>query len=326
MKKIKRIKLFLLIIMTVSLFSLSSCENPELQCEHKWGEWQFNENYHWRQYACEHKTTIKREWHIDDGKDGLCDVCNAEMYKISPLDIDNLDGKYYGECSYSSVYSGLVIDGKEFVFNDSKYYNFEKVVIEKIDGFFDRLSDESLYENWYLNMPVEKLKEATNIYYYELNKDNISHTGVYLFKVDNDIYLFNASYSEEFKYLIFEGFRLIERREFYTLEQALTCEYLKQEDLEVIANLYNNKTVCEQELAIDIKTQILKQFCKENNIEYKDNIGNVRFYGEYNGSYVVMIDGFGKNYISVNEQVIVDGVTFNYDTTQRLFVWNYLDK
>ena len=320
MKKIKRIKLFLLIIMTVSLFSLSSCEAPT--CEHKWGEWQFNENYHWRQYACEHKTTIKREWHIDDGKDGLCDVCNAEMDKISPLDIDNLDGKYYGECSYSSVYSGLVIDGKEFVFNDSKYYNFEKVVIEKIDGFFDRLSDESLYENWYLNMPLEKLKEATNIYYYETSRDDISYGGIYLFKVENDIYLFDASYSEEFQYLIFEGHRLIERREIYSLDIATLCGYLTHEDLEAVAELFNNQKVSSQNLDTEIKTQILKQFCYENNIDYEENMGSIRFYGEYNGSYVIMVDGCGEEHAEVEEEVEVDGVVFNYSDTQRLLVWN----
>ena len=326
MKRIKLIKILLLISIAIPLFLLSSCENPEPQCEHVWGEWQSNENYHWRQYICGHLTTIKRYWHIDDDKDELCDVCNAEMDKISPLDIDNLDGKYFGECVYVSIYSGYNIDGIEFVFNDSKYNNLEKVVVEKLDGFFDRLDDKSNYEHWYLNMPVEKLKEATNIYYFERSRDDSSYAGIYLFKVENDIYLFDASYSEEFHYLIFEGFRLIERREFYTLNQAFNCEYLTHEDLEEIANLYNNETVSEQELDTGIKTQILKQFCEENNIEYKENIGSVRFYGEYNGSYVVMVDGCGKKYAEVPKQVEVDGVVFNYSDTQRLLVWNANEK
>ena len=47
--------------------------------EHTWGEWQYNNEYHWRNYSCEHSTPNNSSKHIDDNNDNECDVC---LYKI----------------------------------------------------------------------------------------------------------------------------------------------------------------------------------------------------------------------------------------------------
>lgn len=57
--------------------TLTACN---MQHEHTWGEYQYNESEHWRTYTCGHTAPNNNTSHIDDNDDGNCDICN---YKIS---------------------------------------------------------------------------------------------------------------------------------------------------------------------------------------------------------------------------------------------------
>ena len=56
--------------------ALTACN---MQHEHTWGEYQYNESEHWRTYTCGHTAPNNNSNHIDDNVDGNCDVCNYKM-------------------------------------------------------------------------------------------------------------------------------------------------------------------------------------------------------------------------------------------------------
>lgn len=91
----RKIKIF--IILLSSLFYLCSCnkENNEEICTHPLGEWQYDDNIHWREYACTHLTPEQAKEHLwDDGteissdynfseSEYTCTVCGYKKISIS---------------------------------------------------------------------------------------------------------------------------------------------------------------------------------------------------------------------------------------------------
>lgn len=90
-----------LLIAFICLFVLLGCNNTsnEEACQHTWGEWQFNDEEHWRDFTCGHdsqKVAGKHSWddgvEIEGGNGGYlieytCTVCgkkNQEMITIIP--------------------------------------------------------------------------------------------------------------------------------------------------------------------------------------------------------------------------------------------------
>ena len=116
---------------------------------------------------------------------------------------------------------------------------------------------------------------------------------------------------------------------FYSLQEAFNNQFLTHEDLEEIANCKNNVNYEDlPKIDIMIEDKIKEDFCSMNDINYgldTEIPGTIRFFGKYDKGlgyifYIVMIDNI-FDYQDVIGQEVVDGITFNYDTTQRILVW-----
>ena len=116
---------------------------------------------------------------------------------------------------------------------------------------------------------------------------------------------------------------------FYSLQEAFNNQFLTHEDLEEIANCKNNVNYEDlPKMDIMIEDKIKEDFCSMNDINYgldTEIPGTIRFFGKYDKGlgyifYIVMIDNI-FDYQDVIGQEVVDGITFNYDTTQRILVW-----
>ena len=63
-------KLFILFTLFICFSALTGCNNTsdEATCQHTWGEWQFNDEAHWRDYTCGHDSPeVAGEHTWDDG-------------------------------------------------------------------------------------------------------------------------------------------------------------------------------------------------------------------------------------------------------------------
>ena len=116
---------------------------------------------------------------------------------------------------------------------------------------------------------------------------------------------------------------------FYSLQEAFNNQFLTHEDLEEIANCKNNVNYEDlPKIDIMIEDKIKEDFCLMNDINYgldTEIPGIIRFFGKYDKGlgyifYIVMIDNI-FDYPDVIGQEVVDGITFNYDTAQRILVW-----
>ena len=110
---------------------------------------------------------------------------------------------------------------------------------------------------------------------------------------------------------------------FYSLQESFDNGFLTHEDLQQIANLNNNGPFNPVEINQDIAVLIMKDFCKMHNVEYEENGGSVRCFGEYNGYYAVMVDGCGFVYLTVMDSEVAGGITFIYGSSQHILIWKY---
>ena len=110
---------------------------------------------------------------------------------------------------------------------------------------------------------------------------------------------------------------------FYSLQEAFNNHFLSYEDLQQILNFKNKSSFNPIMIDKDIATIIVKDFCKLHNVDYEENAGSVRFFGEYNGYYAVMVDGCGLGYLTVITQEVVSGITFTYSSSQHILIWKY---
>ncbi|MBQ8689100.1 MAG: leucine-rich repeat domain-containing protein [Clostridia bacterium] len=115
-------------IMCVTL--LASCDS--LKHEHTQGEWQHDEEVHWRVTYCSWNKCdfdIIEEQHIDEDKNGICDVCARKEQYIFVLNYDKTGyilsdigpGYVGGDVVIPSTYRGLpVVEIEMYAFGNCK--------------------------------------------------------------------------------------------------------------------------------------------------------------------------------------------------------------
>lgn len=154
----------------------------------------------------------------------------------------------------------------------------------------------------------------------ENNDYKCDKCGASLMKINNPIY-------EEHSHYFINGTCGcgVRKNNLYSLQEAFNSGWLTHNDLEEIAYYKNREGKYPSTLDDEIADQIIKDFCKEFNPDENDNQGSVRYFGKYNGCYVVMVDGCGLDYMTVLTSEIVDGVTFHYSSSQHMLVWRSND-
>ena len=88
MKKVVVISCTLLLIIML----LTACfwqEQPEC-LEHTFGEYQSNDEGHWREYTCGCSNPNTFEEHLDIDSDNSCDVCGYDVHKHLNRNSDSL--------------------------------------------------------------------------------------------------------------------------------------------------------------------------------------------------------------------------------------------
>ena len=179
---------------------------------------------------------------------GLC-LVGCEQPHTDPKDEFYLHGTYTGECIYSNPVSSSIPSGIKYEFVNNKYNNIEYIKLKSISGFFDNVFDS------YNGNSLKKLETDCDIYYYEIASKNDKHFGIYIFKSDNELFLFAAYYIIDVDtkvYTVTAGYKL-------TKQDYIT---LPTETFEVEESIYDN-------------------VCKEYNIEYKQLYYVIDNYGTY---------------------------------------------
>ena len=181
---------------------------------------------------------------------GLC-LVGCEQPHTDPKYEFYLHGIYNGECIYTHPASSSFPNGSKYEFVDNKYNNIQYIKLESISGFFDEA------QGFYINNEIdfETLEMNCDVYYYELKVKNDFHQGIYIFKSNNELLLFEANYNvdgDTKSYTIWFGYKL-------TKQDYIT---LPTETFEVEESIYDN-------------------VCKEYNIEYKQLYYVIDNYGTY---------------------------------------------
>lgn len=114
---------------------------------------------------------------------------------------------------------------------------------------------------------------------------------------------------------------------FYTMEEAYEAGYLTREDLTNIA-YYHNEWVpypetLDNSIAEAIKKTRAEDLRKDVPEAKAEDIQIIKYYGEYNGNYAVMVDNPYGEYpaVIVDEWETVGGVKFHYRGFNRIVVW-----
>ena len=114
---------------------------------------------------------------------------------------------------------------------------------------------------------------------------------------------------------------------FYTMEEAYEAGYLTREDLTNIA-YYHNEWVpypetLDNSIAEAIKKTQAEDLRKDVPEAKAEDIQIIKYYGEYNGNYAVMVDNPYGEYpaVIVDEWETVGGVKFHYRGFNRIVVW-----
>ena len=179
---------------------------------------------------------------------GLC-LVGCEKTHIDLKDEFYLHGTYTGECIYSNPVSSSIPTDIKYEFVNNKYNNIEYIKLKSISGFFDNAFDS------YNGNSLKKLETDCDIYYYEIAIKNDKHFGIYIFKSNNELFLFAAYYIIDVDtkvYTVTAGYKLTKQE--YII--------LQTETFEVEESIYDN-------------------VCKEYNIEYKQLYYVIDNYGTY---------------------------------------------
>ena len=223
------------------------------------------------------------------------------------------DGK--GSASVNKAYSDF---SSQTFFEE--FSLIEVTVIEDNDDFqmtgvdyhitFNNSFDDFVSLKFYNINDLDNDK-VTNVYYGRLKCFSNPYVN-YQFAINKDIFYEIIDY-------FFNDTELASL--FYSLQESLDNGFLTNEDLQQIANLNNNGPFNPVEIDQNIAILIMKDFCKMHNVDYDENPGSVRCFGEYNGYYAVMVDGCGIAYLTWLTSETVDGITFNYGSSQHILIW-----
>ena len=215
------------------------------------------------------------------------------------------------------------------LFSDGKVENktissINDIILVKKDGTFERL-EEIQEGKCYLT-------SYSNLYYFEC--DHLWDSGVHNdCTYDNHIIDYNCTLCDnkkkEYVNINFDTLSFI------SLQEAFDSEFLTHDDLDEIAKIKNENNFEDliRKIHFDDVCEIVYLYCEMNNIpyerfQYAENINlldSIILFGEYdicNGfyGYAIMFNDIFE-YEEVAGVEIVDGVVFNYDTSQRIIVY-----
>lgn len=117
--------------------------------------------------------------------------------------------------------------------------------------------------------------------------------------------------------------------EFYTLEEAYNSGLLTKENLEEIAYYVNNSMRYPEALDGKIEKKIKNDMAYEIRHVEKAAVKNAKpdgfevkkYYGEYNGNYVVLMESIYYDNLTVITEITVEGITFVFSTSNTASVW-----
>lgn len=254
-------------------------------------------------YSINHAYKLIR---LDSEKEILCDFLTL----LNPLLVtltDDEDNSMIDK-SYDDFESQLFFE--EFMqIEVSKLDDFEKYDMPAVDYYilFSTFTEDFVALQFY------NVKKSDFEQYYGRITGSLLD-GIYQFSINKNLfnkvfnYFTNGTKPEEL---------------FYSLQESFENGFLTHEDLQQIANLNNNGPFNPVEINQDIAILIMKDFCKMHNVEYEENGGSVRCFGEYNGYYAVMVDGCGFEYLTVMDSEVAGGNTFIYGSSQHILIWKY---
>ncbi len=254
-------------------------------------------------YSIKHAYILIR---LDSGKEILCDFLTL----LNPLSVTliNGEGNSMIDRSYYDFESQLFFE--EFMqIEVSKLDSFEKYDMPEVDYYISF----STFTEDFVTLQFYNVKNSDSEQYYGRIDGNLLD-GIYQFSINKNLF------NKVFDYF-FNDTELASL--FYSLQESFDNGFLTHEDLQQIANLKNNGPFNPIEIDQDIAILIMKDFCKMHNVEYEENGGSVRCFGEYNGYYAVMVDGCGFEYLTWLTSETAGGITFNYGSSQHILIWKY---
>ena len=191
------------VVLFTCLFTMFGCDGTPADeaCKHVWGEWQFDDELHWRAYTCGHDSPKAEGAHtwdtgteVEDGNgthvmEYTCTVCGKKSQQVSTM------------IPPSPVTKDAIVD---------KVYVYEKdgcggeFTIEiKADGTFTYyegfLSSHVGVGEWSYSNEMLTLTEKTSRFNetYELEEALLS----YRFSVEKDTLIFVDEGSDDFRYV-----------------------------------------------------------------------------------------------------------------------------
>lgn len=179
-----------------------------------------------------------------------------------------LDGTYYGNCIYWSPFiSSMPMNNKPFEFVGNTYEGIKYEKVDSIEGFFDNckvfISD--------IDINTQTLEQEYDVYYFETNVNNDSHSGIYIFVSNDNLYLFRGNFSLENgrkNYTIWEGY-ILSKEPFFSKPQFNEEYILLKLTVESTYIDYDN----------------YEKFYKDYNISYKQRYLIIDSYEEYFNIY-----------------------------------------
>ncbi len=109
----------------------------------------------------------------------------------------------------------------------------------------------------------------------------------------------------------------------YTLKEAYDNNYINDDDINEIYNNYintNKNLMIEKEIELKILNDRLVAIKERNNDASLDDISIYGYYGNYNNSYVVRLSDRYNDFTTVEKELIINDVIFQYSGPSFL-VW-----
>ena len=238
----------ILVSMFLLVFGLClvGCEQSH---EHTWGEWQYNDEYHWRNYNCEHSTTNNYSKHIDDNNDNECDVC---LYKIHV----NTETENENEITDANIINGLLnitLDYQLQVPDNQLSYSFLWDGYDESNKF-----GPNIPEIYRLYTYLTEYKAWNGKFYLIYLKENVINS--YLDWLNN--YEQNNSFNERnYHFSSYDNKRIIDGKYFYCFQMLNKTidENIKFYEVNSIENIKFKKGEYQLILCAQSKKAIIKE-------------------------------------------------------------------